>query len=221
VDKGASARDALTDMLCASGTITSQAVEAALRTVPRHLFLTEAPTERAYADRAVTIKWDRNGVPISAASQPAMVAQMLEQLEAGDGDHVLEIGTATGYNAALLAHLVGPSGLVVTIEIEEDLAERARQSLNETGYQQVKVVRGDGHVGFPEYAPYSRIIVTVGAREVAPAWIDQLAEGGRMVVPLVNLHGDGMAVMFEMREGVLDARSGRPCGFVPLRSLPA
>jgi protein-L-isoaspartate(D-aspartate) O-methyltransferase len=220
VDEGASARDALTDRLCASGTITSPAVEAALRTVPRHRFLTEAPTERAYADRAVTIKWDRSGVPISSASQPSMVAQMLEQLEAGDGDQVLEIGTATGYNAALLAHLVGPSGLVVTIEIEADLADRARQSLAETGYPQVKVVRGDGHVGFPECAPYGRIVVTAGAREVAPAWIDQLAEGGRMVVPLVNVHGDGMAVLFEMREGVLDARSGRPCGFVPLRSSP-
>ena len=146
---------------------------------------------------------------------------MLEQLEAGDGDHVLEIGTATGYNAALLAQLVGPSGLVVTVEIEEDLAERARQSLAATGYRQVKVVRGDGRIGFSECAPYNRIVVTAGAREVAPAWIDQLAEGGRMVVPLINLHGDGMAVMFEMNEGVLDARSGRPCGFVPLRSSPA
>ena len=142
MDEGAKARDALTDMLCASGTVTSPAVEAALRTVPRHLFLTEASTERAYADRAVTIKWDGQGLPISSASQPAMVAQMLEQLDAGDGDHVLEIGTATGYNAALLAELVGPSGLVVTVEIEEDLADRARQSLAATG-----VPAGEGGAG--------------------------------------------------------------------------
>jgi protein-L-isoaspartate(D-aspartate) O-methyltransferase len=214
------ARDALTDMLWASGAITSPGVEAAIRSVPRHLFLTEVPSERAYADRAVTIKYNREGVPISSASQPAIVAQMLEQLNVGEGDRVLEIGTATGYNAALLAHLVGPSGLVVSIEIEEDLAERARQSLTETGYQHVKVVRADGRVGFPESAPYNRIIVTAGARQVAPAWIGQLAEGGRIVVPLVNVHGDGMAVMFEMTEGVLESRSGRPCGFVPLRSPP-
>src|SRR5580704_5696808 len=97
------ARDALADRLWASGAITSRTVEAALRAVPRHRFLTEVPTERAYADRAVTIKYDRNGVPISSASQPAMIAQMLEQLKVEEGDRVLEIGTATGYNAALLA----------------------------------------------------------------------------------------------------------------------
>ncbi len=220
VDEGAFARNALTDMLCASRAITSPAVEAAMRAVPRHLFLTEVPTERAYADRAVTIKYDQSGAPISSASQPAMVAQMLEQLEVGEGDRVLEIGTATGYNAALLAHLAGPAGRVVTVEIEDDLAERAGKSLTETGYGQVRVVRGDGRVGFPEGAPFDRIVVTAGARQLAPAWIDQLAEGGRMVVPLVNPSGDGMSVMFEMVDGELDARSGRPCGFVPLRSPP-
>jgi protein-L-isoaspartate(D-aspartate) O-methyltransferase len=220
VEKGAFARNALTDTLCSSRAITSRSVEAAMRTVPRHLFLTEVPTERAYADRAVTIKYDHIGAPISSASQPAMVAQMLEQLEVAEGDRVLEIGTATGYNAALLAHLGGPSGQVVTIEIEEDLAERAGNSLSETGYQQVKVVRGDGRLGFLEGAPYDRIIVTAGVRQVAPAWIEQLAEGGRMVVPLVNTYGDGMSVMFEMVDGELAAHSGRPCGFVPLRSPP-
>jgi protein-L-isoaspartate(D-aspartate) O-methyltransferase len=214
------ARDALADRLCASGAITSRTVEAALRAVPRHRFLTEVPTERAYADRAVTIKYDRNGVPISSASQPAMIAQMLEQLKVEEGDRVLEIGTATGYNAALLAHLAGPTGRVVTVEIEEDLAERAGRSLVDTGYPDVRVVRGDGRFGFPESAPYDRIILTAGVGQVAPAWIDQLAEAGRMVVPLVNPFGEGMAVMFEMVGGELEARSGRPCGFVPLRSSP-
>lgn len=211
----------MVDMLCASRAITSRAVEAAMRAVPRHLFLTEVSTERAYADRAVTIKYDRNGVPISSASQPAMVAQMLEQLEVGEGDRVLEIGTATGYNAALLADLAGSSGQVVTVEIEEDLAERAGERLTETGYGQVRVVRGDGRIGFREAAPYDRIIVTAGVREVPPAWIEQLAEAGRMVVPLVNAYGEGVSVMFEMVDGELEARSGRACGFVPLRSVPA
>lgn len=210
----------MADMLCASGAITSRAVEAAMRAVPRHRFLTEVPTERAYADRAVTIKYDRSGVPISSASQPAMVAQMLEQLEVEEGDRVLEIGTATGYNAALLAHLAGTSGRVVTVEIEEDLAERAAERLAETGYGQVRAVRGDGRIGFREGAPFDRIVVTAGARELPPAWIEQLAEGGRMVVPLVNAYGEGMSVMFEMVDGELEARSGRACGFVPLRSLP-
>jgi protein-L-isoaspartate(D-aspartate) O-methyltransferase len=149
-----------------------------------------------------------------------MVAQMLEQLRVEAGDRVLEIGTATGYNAALLAHLAGSAGRVVTVEIEEDLAERARQSLAETGYPEVRVVRGDGRLGIPESAPYDRIVVTAGVRQVAPAWIDQLAEGGRMVVPLVNPFGDGMAVLFEKVGGELEARSGRPCAFVPLRSTP-
>lgn len=220
MDKGAFARDAMADMLCASRAITSRSVEAAMRAVPRHLFLTEVSNASAYADRAVTIKYDRNGAPISSASQPAMVAQMLEQLEVGEGGRVLEIGTATGYNAALLAHLVGPSGQVVTVEIEEDLAERAGKSLTEAGYGQVRVVRGDGRRGFREAAPYDRIVVTAGVREVAPAWIEQLVEGGRMVVPVVNSYGDGISVMFEMVDGELEARNGRPCGFVPLRSAP-
>jgi protein-L-isoaspartate(D-aspartate) O-methyltransferase len=210
----------MVDMLCASRAITSPPVEAAMRAVPRHRFLTEVSTERAYADRAVTIKYDRSGVPISSASQPAMVAQMLEQLEVEKGDRVLEIGTATGYNAALLAHLVGPSGQVVTVEIEEDLAERASQSLTETGFGQVRVVRGDGRIGFRAGAPYDRMVVTAGVREVPPAWIEQLAEGGRMVVPVVNSYGEGISVMFELVDGELEARSGRPCGFVPLRSAP-
>lgn len=220
MDKSTNARNALADTLLASGAITTRAVEAAIREVPRHLFLLDVGNDRAYADRAVTIKYNRAGIPISSASQPSMVAQMLEQLGVREGDHALEIGTATGYNAALLAHLVGDQGAVVSVEIEEDLAARAGESLGATGFGRVRVVRGDGRAGFAEVAPYERIIVTAGVREVAPAWLDQLAEGGRLVVPLVNLHGDGMSVMFEMVDGQPVARSSRPCGFVPLRSAP-
>jgi protein-L-isoaspartate(D-aspartate) O-methyltransferase len=220
VDKSTQARNALADALLASGAITTEGVEAAIREVPRHLFLLDVRTDRAYADSAVTIKYNRAGVPISSASQPSMVAQMLEQLGVRAGDHALEIGTATGYNAALLAHLVGAEGAVVSVEIEGDLAARAGESLGATGFGQVKVVLGDGRAGFAEGAPYQRIIVTAGVREVAPAWLQQLAEGGRLVVPLVNLTGEGMSVMFEMVEGQPVARSGRPCGFVPLRSAP-
>jgi protein-L-isoaspartate(D-aspartate) O-methyltransferase len=220
VDKSTSARHTLTDALLASGAMTTKAVEAAIREVPRHRFLLDVPSQQAYADRAVTIKYNRAGIPISSASQPTMVAQMLEQLDVREGDHALEIGTATGYNAALLAFLVGPGGRVVSVEIEADLAARAEESLGATGFPQVRVVRGDGRTGYPPGAPFDRIIVTAGVREVAPAWLDQLAEGGRLVVPLVNLTGEGMSVLFEMVDGEPVARSGRPCGFVPLRMSP-
>lgn len=220
MDKSTTARSALTDTLLASGAVTTKAVEAAVREVPRHLFLLDVPSQQAYADRAVTIKYNRAGIPISSASQPTMVAQMLEQLDVREGDHALEIGTATGYNAALLAFLVGEAGRVVSVEIEDDLAARAEESLGATGFAQVRVVRGDGRTGYLPGAPYDRIIITAGVQEVAPAWLDQLAEGGRLVVPLVNLTGDGMSVLFEMIDGEPVARSGRPCGFVPLRTAP-
>jgi len=220
VDNSTDARNALTDMLLATGAITSKAVEAAFREVPRHLFLLDVRRDRAYSDRAVTIKYNDAGIPISSASQPTMIAQMLEQLAVREGDNALEIGTASGYNAALLAHLVGDTGWVVSVEIEADLAARAEDSLRATGVSQVTVIQGDGRVGFAEGAPYDRVIVTAGAREVAPAWTDQLADGGRLAVPLVSVSGDGMSVMFEKVDGQLEARSGRPCGFVPLRSAP-
>ncbi|WP_369974880.1 methyltransferase domain-containing protein [Thermobifida halotolerans] len=175
----------MVDRLCADGVVRSAAVEAALRRVPRHLFVPGTSLEEAYADEAVHTKHDpATGVSVSAASQPRIVAMMLEQLQAAPGMRVLELGAGTGYNAALLAALVGPEGRVTTVDVDDDLVTGARDHLAAAGAPNVEVVLGDGALGHPDSAPYDRIIATVGAYEVPTAWLEQLAPGGRLVVPL-------------------------------------
>ncbi|MGH3885395.1 MAG: methyltransferase domain-containing protein [Pseudonocardiaceae bacterium] len=100
------------------------------------------------------------------------------------GHRVLEIGAGTGYNAALLAHLVGPAGKVTTVDIDSKVVRGARECLAAAGYRGVSVVCGDGEFGYSDHAPYDRIVVTAGAWDLPPAWVDQLAAGGRLVVPL-------------------------------------
>jgi protein-L-isoaspartate(D-aspartate) O-methyltransferase len=143
------------------------------------------------------------------------MAIMLEQLGLAPGQRVLEIGTGTGYNAALLAHVVGGTGSVVTVEIDEELSGNARQRLNAAGYSSVVVASGDGAAGWPAGSPYDRIIVTASARDLAPAWTTQLGSGGLLVVPL-SLRGVHQSVAFERAGGHLASVSVVPCGFVPL-----
>jgi protein-L-isoaspartate(D-aspartate) O-methyltransferase len=171
-------------------------VSEAFRSVPRHVFLARESAARAYEDMAIVIKSDADGLPVSASTQPAMMAIMLEQLGLAAGHRVLEIGTGSGYNAALIAHIVGDARSVVTIEVEPDLADQARASLAAAGFGDVTVVRGDGADGVPEGVPYDRIIVTGGAWDLAPRWRAQLAAGGRIVAP-VSIRGIQLAVAFE------------------------
>jgi len=210
------ARARLVDELRASGRVTSASVEAAFRAVPRHVFLPELdPVSQAYQDEAFVIKTDEGGLPVSSSSQPAIMAIMLEQLGVAAGQRVLEIGTGTGYNAALMSRLVGPDGLVVTVDIDPDLADRARAHLVAAGYPDVIVICGDGGFGARELAPYDRIIVTAGASDLAPEWLEQLGPGGRIALPL-GLRGIQLCMALE-RSGGLSWRStsapGR-CGFI-------
>jgi protein-L-isoaspartate(D-aspartate) O-methyltransferase len=194
----------------------TESVAAALLAVPRHVFVTDVPLETAYSDEAIVTKRDADGVPISSSSQPTIMALMLDQLDLAPGQRVLEIGAGTGYNAALLAHLVGPAGVVVSVEIDPDAVERARTSLAAAGYPDVTVVCADGADGYPAAAPYDRIIATVGAWDLAPAWLDQLAPGGRVVVPL-DLRGAQVSVALERVDGHWVSRSLVPCSFMRLR----
>lgn len=207
--------DELVDVLLSAGAIRTPAVEAAFRAVPRHLFVPGVGLEQAYRNEAIPTKL-LNGRAVSSASQPSIVAVMLEQLDVERGQRVLEIGAGTGYNAALLAHLVGPSGRVVTVDIDQDIVEGARAHLAVAGVEGVEVVCGDGGLGYPPDAPYDRIILTMGAWDVAPAWREQLAAGGRLVVPL-SLRGVQRCVALENRDGSMDKVSVRDCGFMRLR----
>jgi protein-L-isoaspartate(D-aspartate) O-methyltransferase len=212
-------RTVMVQSLYAAGAVADQAVRQAMDRVPRHLFLPGVPVAQAYADIAVPTHW-RDTVAVSSASQPAIVAIMLEQLQVRPGDQVLEIGAGTGYNAALLAELVGPSGSVTTLDIEGEIVAEAIDHLASAGYPQVRVVVADGASGWVEGAPYDRIILTVGASDIAPAWYEQLQEDGILVLPLW-LGGVELSVAFLKRAGSLHSQSQTPCGFMRLRGEEA
>ncbi|GAA4054082.1 methyltransferase, FxLD system [Actinomadura miaoliensis] len=209
-------RNTMVDQLVMWRSVRTSRVEAAMRAVPRHLFVPDASIEKAYAQEGVITHPGPDGRPRSMASAPAIVAQMLEQLDVRPGHRVLEVGAGTGYNAALLAHLAGPDGQVTTIDIDDDVVEAARNGLAAAGYDNVQVVCGDGEHGHPDHAPYDRIMVTAGAWDVPPAWTDQLTTGGRIVVPL-RVRGLTRSVALERQNGILRSCSMRTCGFIPMR----
>jgi methyltransferase of FxLD system len=209
------ARAALADRMRDAG-LAGRVVEAAFRAVPRHLFVPEMPPEQAYQDEAFVIKSDAAGFPVSSSSQPAMMAIMLEQLGLSAGQRVLEIGSGTGYNAALIAHIVGAQCDVITVDIDPELASRAKASLAAAGYGGITVVCGDGGLGVAEHAPYDRIILTVGAWDIAPQWLAQLAPGGRLVLPL-SVRGIQLSVALERADdGHWASRSAFRCGFIKM-----
>jgi protein-L-isoaspartate(D-aspartate) O-methyltransferase len=206
---------ALVEKLRRDGVLCDDAAERALCTVPRHLFLPGVPLADAYSDNAI-LTHEEEGLPISSASQPAIVAIMLQQLAIEPGMRVLEIGAGTGYNAALLAELAGPNGHVTTVDIDEEIAAEARAHLDSAGYSQVQVIATDGAAGWPEGAPYDRIELTVGATDVTPAWYEQLADEGLMTLPLWLGMSDA-SVAFRKHLGALYSESLAPCGFMRLR----
>lgn len=214
------ARARLVADLVQEGRVRSPRVRAALEEVPRHLFLPGHDPVTAYADEAVPIKSD-GGVTVSSVSQPSMVAIMLEQLDVAAGHHVLEIGAGAGWNAGLLAHLVGPDGAVTTVDIDADLVAGARANLDAAGLDGVVTVTADGAVGHPPSAPYDRIELTVGSTGIRPEWVAQLAPGGRLLLPL-TVRGSQLSIAFTRTEaGRLTSTSVRSCAFVRLRGAGA
>jgi protein-L-isoaspartate(D-aspartate) O-methyltransferase len=217
-------RQKLIDYLKSQGNIRSSQVEAAFRTVPRHLFVPGTDIEQAYSNTYILIK-EQDGVPVSSASQPAVMAIMLEMLAIQPGQRILEIGAGTGYNAALLAHIVGNTGSVVTIDIDEDIVAAAREHLDTAGFTQVPTIYGDGGFGYPDAAPYDRMIVTASASDIPPAWREQLKPGGRLVLPfrltgLTRHHwlfADQTLLAFEHLGDHLLCTDMYMGGFLPLR----
>ena len=220
-DSLAQLREDLATRVVTANRIGSGRVAAALRAVPRHLFLPDLPPEATYADDAIVTKRDQGGQAISSSSQPAIMAIMLDQLDLAPGQRVLEIGAGTGYNAALISHIVGASGHVTSIDIDPELVGTAREHLASAGYAAVTVASADGAGGYPGHAPYDRIIATVGVSDLAGPWLEQAAPGARIVVPL-DVRGTQVAVAFERAapagiEGPWTSRSLAPCGFMRMR----
>jgi protein-L-isoaspartate(D-aspartate) O-methyltransferase len=156
--------------------ITDEDVLDAMRAVPRHLFVPEGDQDYAYGDHPLPIGYGQT------ISQPYIVALMTELLELKEGDKVLEVGTGSGYQAAILGEIPGIE--VYTIEIIPELAASAQERLVDLGYTEIHCMEADGYFGWPEYAPFDAIIVTAAPDHVPQPLVDQLAEGGRMVIPV-------------------------------------
>ena len=200
----------MVDRLVRSGYLKDAAVRAAFLAVPREAFVRPEDRSAAYQDVPLPIG---SGQTISA---PSMIAIMLEEARLKPGERVLEIGTGSGYHAALLASLVGPRN-VVTMERNRSLAEWGRSNLAAVGFADVTVVVGDGSLGHPDRAPYDCIIATAGAPRIPPAWPVQLAPDGRIVAPIGSSpHGQVLVVAARRSDGTLEVREGTPCAFVPL-----
>ena len=193
------------DQLAARG-ITDQRVLDAMSRVPRELFVDERDRGRAYLDMPLRIGFGQT------ISQPYMVALIVQEADVREGDRVLDIGTGSGYQAAVLGEL---GAEVHTIERIPELAERARERLREAGFESVGVHVGDGTLGLPEEAPFDAITVAAAAPEVPMSLYEQLVPGGRLVVPVGGPGGQRLEIVVRSPEGPAVRRSV-PCRFVPL-----
>lgn len=214
----AQARRALVNELRAAGMIRSTAVEDAFLTVPREAFVPDGTSlaDTYHVDRSIAVKRDAHGVIVSSVSATYIQARMIEQAELESGMRVLEIGSG-GYNAALLAEVVGPEGDVVSMDIDPDVTDRASRLLDATGYgNRVRVLLADAEDEVPDEKAFDAVIVTAGAWDVAPAWLDQLTPGGRLVVPL-RMNGISRSIGFRRDGDHLVSTSVEVCGFVAMQ----
>jgi protein-L-isoaspartate(D-aspartate) O-methyltransferase len=186
--------------------IADERVLAAMGRVPRELFVPENVRAYAYEDGALPIG---HGQTIS---QPFIVGTICALLELSGGERVLDVGTGSGYQAAVLAELASE---VVTIERVPELAERAGRALSEAGYEDVVVLVGDGSVGASEHAPFDAIAVAAAAPAVPPALYEQLTPGGRLVLPRGSRWGQELVLVVKTEDGPVE-RASVPCRFVPL-----
>jgi protein-L-isoaspartate(D-aspartate) O-methyltransferase len=186
--------------------IEDERVLEAMTRVPRELFVPKGLRDRAYEDAALPIGWGQT------ISQPYMVARICEALSLHGGEPVLDVGTGSGYQAAVVAELAEQ---VFTIERIPELAEQARQNLEAAGYERVTVVVGDGTLGLPEHGPYDAIAVAAAAPDFPQTLYEQLKPRGRLVVPVGERRAQYLQVVIRSPEGPAVVRSV-PCRFVPL-----
>ena len=207
-DTATAARDRMVRDQIEDRGVRHPGVLRAMRATPRHLFIPPAARDLAYEDRPVPIGYS------VTISQPYIVAWMSELLEPAKTHRVLEIGTGSGYQAAVLAQLVER---VYTIEIVPELAQSARALLEKLGYRNITVREGDGYRGWPEEAPFDRVILTAAPREVPQTLIDQLAPGGRLVAPVGGSPFTQELLVIDKRpDGSIRRRSMGGVAFVPM-----
>ena len=186
--------------------ISDEAVLKAMRSVPRHSLIPKAYVASAYADRPLPIGFGQT------ISQPFIVAFMTELLALEPGDRVLEVGTGSGYQASILAEIVGE---VYTIEIVPELASSSELSIQTLGYENIRTKQADGYYGWEEYAPFDAIIVTAAAEHVPPPLVTQLKNGGRMVIPVGSPFFTQSLMLVEKSEDRTTTKNMMPVVFVP------
>ena len=199
-------RDRMVDEQIVGRGVSDERVLEAMRRVPRHEFVPSELAFQAYEDHPLSIGWGQT------ISQPFIVAFMTQAVDLQPASRVLEVGTGSGYQAAVLAQICDE---VYTIEIIPELAERAAAVLKVLGYGNIRLTTGDGYEGWPEHAPYDAIIVTCSPTDVPPPLVDQLAEGGRMIIP-IDENGNQSLVLMNKKDGRLTQRSILPVLFVPM-----
>lgn len=201
------ARNAMVKSDLRARDIKDEKVLEVMAKVPRHKFVSRDLQEEAYADHPLPIGYGQT------ISQPYIVALMTQSLNLEKEDKVLEIGTGSGYQAAILAEIVDD---VYTIEIIEELAKKANNTLRELGYENVKVKAGDGYFGWEEQAPFNAIIVTCAANHIPPPLIEQLDEGGRLIIPLGSTKYYQTLTLVEKKNNSLETRYITSVRFVPM-----
>jgi len=209
-DQNESAREQMVSSQIVARGISDKATLQAMRKVPRHLFVPATYAKEAYSDRPLPIGFSQT------ISQPCVVAYMTELSRPAKGKIALEIGTGSGYQAAVLAEIVDT---VYTIEIVPELAKEAATRLKILGYKNIIAKYGDGYKGWPGHAPFDIIIVTAAADHIPQPLKDQLAEGGRLVMPVGNPATVQELILLTRRKGKMTEQRLEPVRFVPLKRL--
>jgi len=189
--------------------LKSKSIEDALRKYKREFFVPASLKHLAYRDFPISIGFNQT------ISQPSTVVAMTEALEVEKGQKILEIGSGSGWQAAILRYLVGDKGKIYTIEIIKELAEFSKKNLEKIGIKNVEVIEGDGSIGLKEKAPFDRIIITAACPDIPKPLLDQLKEGGIMVIPVGNIYLQEMYVVKKLK-GKLEKKSIGSFMFVPL-----
>ena len=192
----------------ATGFLTDSKVESTIKLVPRHYFVPDSLQDRAYENGPLPIM---NGQTIS---QPSVVARMTEWLDVQEGQKILEIGSGSGWQTAILAKLVG-GGQIFTVERHENLSNFARKNLEKSEIKNVQIINADGRLGLPDKSPFDRIMVTAACKEVPKALLDQLAIDGMLIAP-VGENIQSLILLRKTSEGIVEVKSQEGYVFVPL-----
>ncbi len=199
--------DDLITVMKKSGFLNDKKIELAIRKTPRHEFVPSSLIEKAYDDSPIQIMKNQT------ISQPSVVSRMTEWLDVKEGQKILEIGSGSGWQTAILAYLVG-CGNVYSIERHTDLAEFAKKNLDKLGIHNVKVISGDGSFGFPEESPFDRIIITAACKKVPDPLLEQLSINGLLIAP-VGGYPQSMILLKKTLSGVVEIRNQPGYVFVP------